>query len=54
MLGDNMSLVLNTTVPSSFLKKNHNAIACHRVKEDIAARVMKFAYIKSEEKSVMC
>jgi hypothetical protein len=29
MLGDNMSAVLNTTVPSSVLKKNHNAIAYH-------------------------
>jgi hypothetical protein len=28
MLGDNMSVVLNTTVPSSVLKK-HNAIAYH-------------------------
>jgi hypothetical protein len=27
MLGDNMSVVLNTTVPSSVLKKKHNAIA---------------------------
>jgi hypothetical protein len=27
MLGDNMSIVLNTTVPSSVLKKKHNAIA---------------------------
>jgi hypothetical protein len=29
MLGDNMSVVLNTTVPSSVLKKKHNAIAYH-------------------------
>ena len=36
----NMSVVLNTTVPSSVLKKKHNAIA---------AKVMRFAYIKSEE-----
>jgi hypothetical protein len=50
MLGDNMSVVLNTTVPSSVLKKNHNAIAYHRVREAIAARIMRFAYIKSEEK----
>jgi hypothetical protein len=49
MLGDNMSVVLNTTVPSSVLKKNHNAIAYHRVREAIAARIMRFAYIKSEE-----
>jgi hypothetical protein len=49
MLGDNMSVVLNTTVPSSVLKKKHNEIAYHRVREAIASRIMKFAYIKSEE-----
>jgi hypothetical protein len=49
MLGDNMSVVLNSTVPSSVLKKKHNAIAYHRVREAIAARIMSFAYIKSEE-----
>jgi hypothetical protein len=31
MLGDNMSVVLNTSVPSSVLKKKHNAIAYHCV-----------------------
>jgi hypothetical protein len=31
MLGDNMSVVLNATAPSSVLKKKHNAIANHRV-----------------------
>jgi hypothetical protein len=49
MLGDNMSVVLNNTVPSSVLKKKHNAIAYYRVKEDIAVRIMRYAYIKSEE-----
>jgi hypothetical protein len=49
ILGDNMSVVLNTTVPSIVLKKKHNAIAYHRVREAIAARIMRFAYIKSEE-----
>jgi hypothetical protein len=49
MLGDNMSVVLNTTVPSSVLKKKHNEIAYHRVREAIAERIMRFAYIKSEE-----
>jgi hypothetical protein len=49
MLGDNMSVVLNTIVPSRLLKKKHNAIAYHRVREAIAARIMRFAYIKSEE-----
>jgi hypothetical protein len=49
MLGDNMSVVLNTTVPSNFLKKKHDAIEYHRVREAITARIMRFAYIKSEE-----
>jgi hypothetical protein len=49
MLGDNMSVVWNTTVPSSVLKKKHDAIAYHRVREAIAARIMRFAYIESEE-----
>jgi hypothetical protein len=49
MLGDNISVILNTTVPSSVLKKKHNAIAYHRVREAIAARIMRFAYIESEE-----
>jgi hypothetical protein len=47
MLGDNMSLVLNTTDSSSVLKKKHNATAYHQVKEAVAARIMRFAYIKS-------
>jgi hypothetical protein len=49
MLGDNMSVVLNTKVLSSVLKKKHNAIAYHRVREAIVASIMRFAYIKSEE-----
>jgi hypothetical protein len=50
ILGDNMSVVLNTiTVSSSVLKKKHNAISYHRVREAIAARIMRFSYIKSEE-----
>jgi hypothetical protein len=49
ILGDNMSVVLNTTVASSVLKKKHNAIAYHRVREAFLVRMMRFAYIKSEE-----
>jgi hypothetical protein len=42
MLGDNMSVVLNTTFPSSILKKKkHNAIAYHRLREAVTARIMK-------------
>ena len=35
MLGDNRSVILNTTVPSSVLKKKHCAIAYHRTREAI-------------------
>jgi hypothetical protein len=45
MLGENMSVVANTSVPSSVLKKKHNAIAYHQVREAIAAKVMRFAYV---------
>jgi hypothetical protein len=38
-----MSVFINTTVPSSVLKKEHNAIAYHRVREVIASRIMSFA-----------
>jgi hypothetical protein len=44
-----MSVVLNTIVPSSVLKKKNNAIGYHRVREAIAARIIRFAYIKSGE-----
>jgi hypothetical protein len=49
MRGDNMSVVLNTAVPSSVLKKKYNATVCQQLREAIAARIMRFAYIKSEE-----
>jgi hypothetical protein len=49
MLGDNMSVVLNATVPSSVLKKKHNAITYRPVRQAIAARIIRFVYIKSEE-----
>ena len=42
-------MVLNTSVPSSVLKKKHNAIAYHCVRKAIAAKILRFAYIRSEE-----
>ena len=47
MLGDNKSVVLNTTVPSSVLKKKHCAIAYHRTREAIAARSIRFCHVDS-------
>ena len=49
MLGDNNSVVLNCTMPSSTLKKKHNAIAYHRVREAIAAGILTFSHINSED-----
>jgi len=44
-----MSVVLNTTLPSSQLKKKHNACDNHKVREAIAADIVRFAHINSKE-----
>ena len=49
MLGDNMSVILNTTVPSSMLKKKHAACNCHRVREAIAAKIIRFCHVDSKD-----
>jgi hypothetical protein len=49
MLGDNKAVLQNTTVPSSMLKKKHNAIAYHRVRESIAGGILRFFHIPSTE-----
>jgi hypothetical protein len=43
-LGDNMSVVINATYVESQLKKKHNAIAYHRVREAIASDFVWFAH----------
>jgi hypothetical protein len=48
LLGDNNSVVLNCSMPTSVLKKKHSAVSFHRVREAIAGGVMKFAHITSE------
>jgi hypothetical protein len=50
LLGDNMSMVMNTSVPTSVLKDKHNSIEYHQVQEAIAAKVMRLAYVKREKK----
>ena len=49
MFGDNNSVVLNTTLPSSMLKKKHNSVAYHMVREAVAGKIIKFNHIPSEE-----
>ena len=45
MLGDNKSVVINTTVPSSVLKKKHCAMSYHKVREMIACNILNFSHI---------
>ena len=37
---DNMSVVMNTTLPESTLKKKHNTIVYHRVYKAVAAGII--------------
>ena len=48
LYGDNQSVVLNTTVPSSTLKKKHHGCSYHRVREAVAAGILHFFFIRSE------
>ncbi len=48
LYGDNMSVVLNTTLPSSVLKKKMLALCYHRVREAAAARIIVYKHIRSE------
>jgi len=45
VLCDNKSVVDNSTLPSSTLKKKHNAICYHRVREAVAAQVIRIAHV---------
>ena len=47
MLVDNQAVVINTSLPSSTIKKKHNLIAYHQVCEAVAAGIVKVAHIRS-------
>jgi len=49
MFGDNMAVINSASIPESNLKKRHNALSYHRVREAIAAKVLKFYHIKGTE-----
>jgi len=46
---DNKSVVTNATVPTSTLKKKHNSIAYHRVREAVASRILRIAKVHTSE-----
>ena len=48
LLGDNQSVITSCSIPSSNIKKKHNAIAYHRIREAVAAGIVKLEYVKSE------
>jgi hypothetical protein len=49
VLTDNLSVVQNSTVPSSTIKKKHNSICYHLVREAVAAGIIRIAHIPSKE-----
>jgi hypothetical protein len=49
VLCDNKCVVLSTSLPSSTLKKKHNAITYHWVREAVAAGIVKVSHIAGTE-----
>ena len=49
MFGDNLAVINSSTIPDDTLKKRHNALAYHRVREAIAAKIIKFYHIDGKE-----
>jgi hypothetical protein len=45
MFVDKQSVVINATIPTSVLKKKHNAIAYHKVREAVAASIVRIAKV---------
>jgi hypothetical protein len=54
LFGDNNLVILNATIPSLMLKKKHNAIACHRTRECVAANIVRFAHVNSASNLADC
>jgi hypothetical protein len=48
MFGDNQAVVTNSTIPHSSLNKRHNALAYHRVREMIAAKILAYYWINGK------
>ena len=46
---DNASVIQNTTLPSSTLKKCHNSIACGKICKAVAAGIVQIAYCQSSQ-----
>ena len=49
MFGDNQSVITSSTLPHSSLNKRHNALAYHRVRAAVAAKIMHFCHVLGKE-----
>ena len=49
LIGDNQSVITQSTVPQSMLTKRHNALSYHQVHWAIAAKILKFVKIPGTE-----
>ena len=49
MFGDNLAVVNSSRILDDTLKKRHNALSYQRVREAIAAEVIKFIYIDGDK-----
>lgn len=49
VFGDNMSMIKNTTIPLSSLKKKHNAIGYHHIHEAVAVGIVDLIHIPSSQ-----
>ena len=47
--GDNMSEVTNCTIPSSSLKKKWHGISYHKVREAVAAGIIRLFHVPSKD-----
>ena len=48
ILCDNQAVITNTQFPTSTLKKKHNAVAFHKIREAISAGIIHTAHVRSE------
>jgi hypothetical protein len=48
MFGDNENVVNSSSLPDARLHKRHNALAFHRTREAIAAKILRFHYISGK------
>ena len=49
MFTDNLAVVSSSAIPDNTLKKRHNALSYHRVREAIVAKIIKFYHIDGKE-----